>query len=127
LSFIKIKQPNLAELYRLRTRINAVNFVGIVQSTCPLGAINLVKSKFSKVLAAVDPHPIELKFGREGRTLPAKFHLDWCNMSSMQDEKSKNTGRAALWAVLPVKRANNRDKQVRQQNSEHTWTLEAVS
>jgi len=41
LSFIEIKQPNLAELCRLMKRINYVNFIKIVQ-----GAIILVKFHF---------------------------------------------------------------------------------
>ena len=46
LSLFGIKQPNLAELCRLRTRIKLVNFVKIVQGTRPLGAIILVKFHF---------------------------------------------------------------------------------
>jgi len=50
LSFIEIKQPNLAELCRLMTRIKIINFVKIVQGTRPLGAIILVKFQFFSVL-----------------------------------------------------------------------------
>ena len=52
LSFIEVKQPNLAELCRLRERIKPVNFVGIVQGTLPLGlgAIILLKFEILKVL-----------------------------------------------------------------------------
>jgi len=48
LSFIELKHPNLATLFRLRTRINPVNLLRIVQGTCPLafGAIILVKFHF---------------------------------------------------------------------------------
>jgi len=69
LLFIEIKQPNLAKLCTLRTRINHVNFVKkVVQGTRPLGAIILVKFQFISVLGAVNPtpEPIKLKFGREG-------------------------------------------------------------
>jgi len=57
LSFIEIKQPNLAILCRLRTRIKLINFVKIVQGTRPLGAIILGKFDFFSVLGAVNPHP----------------------------------------------------------------------
>jgi len=55
--FIKVKQPNLAMLCRLRTRINPVNFVGIVEGTRFLGAIILVIFQIFKVLEAVNPYP----------------------------------------------------------------------
>jgi len=48
LSFIELKQPNLTKLCRLRTRINPVNFVRIVQGIRLLGAIILVKFDFLK-------------------------------------------------------------------------------
>jgi len=57
LSFIEIKQPNLAELCRLRTRRKHINFVKIVQGTRPLGVIILVKFDFFSVLGALNPHP----------------------------------------------------------------------
>ena len=51
LSFIEIKQPNLANLCKLRMRINCVNFIKkIVQGTRPLWAIILVKFQFFSVL-----------------------------------------------------------------------------
>jgi len=46
LSFIEIKQPKLAVLCRLSTRINPINFVKIMHGTRPLGAIILVKFHF---------------------------------------------------------------------------------
>jgi len=46
LSFIEIKQPYLAKLCRLRTRIKLVNLVKIVQGTRPLGAVILLKFHF---------------------------------------------------------------------------------
>ena len=56
LSFVEIKQPYLAKLCRLRTRVKLVNFIKIVQGTRPLGAIILVKFQFFSVLRAVNPH-----------------------------------------------------------------------
>ena len=74
LSFIEIMQPILGKLCKLRTHINCVNFIKIVQGTCPLGAHSI----FS-VLGAVNPHP----WADQGDIwqggadlLPAKFHLD---------------------------------------------------
>ena len=40
----------LAELCRLRTCINLVNFVRIMQGTCPSGAVILVKFQIFKIL-----------------------------------------------------------------------------
>jgi len=57
LSLIEIKQPNLTDLFRLRTRLNSVNFVRILQGTRPLGVIILVKFEIVVVLGAVNPHP----------------------------------------------------------------------
>jgi len=106
-SFIEIKQPNLAKLCRMRTRINPVNFVRILQVTRPLGAIILVKSFFT-VLEAVNPtpEPITVKFGREERSPPtcqisawSVQHVDPTGEKNKNRHVSKNnTGRAALRA-----------------------------
>jgi len=56
LSFIEIKQPNLAQLCRLRTRINHVNFVKIVQVTRPSGNY-IGKIPIFSSFGAVNPHP----------------------------------------------------------------------
>ena len=73
----------------------------------PLWAIILVKFHFFSFGGRnTIPEPIKVEFGREEQTygslLPAKFHLDRCNMSPLRGEKPKNwlvsknnTGRAA--------------------------------
>ena len=73
LSFNEIKQLNLAGSCRIRTRINPVNFVRIVQGTRPLGAIILVKFW--------PPEPIKVKLaGRSGSAceISPLFHLYRC-------------------------------------------------
>jgi len=52
LLFVKVDQPNLADLCRLRVRINLVT---IVQGARPLGAIILVKFEVFKVLKLFGP------------------------------------------------------------------------
>ena len=75
LPFIEIKQPNLAKLCRLRTRINCVNFVKIVQGTRPLGAIILVKFHFFFSFGGRKPPPLNRSrsnlAGRSGPTVPS--------------------------------------------------------
>jgi len=86
LSFIELKQPNLAEVCIPRMRRNPVNFVRIVQVTRPLGATILVKFQFLLSFGAVNPHP----WADQGEILLAKFHLDRCNVLPLRGEKPKN-------------------------------------
>ena len=55
LSFMEIKLPYLAKLCRLRTCINAVNFLKIVQWIRPLGVIILIKFQFFSVWGQKPP------------------------------------------------------------------------
>ena len=76
LSFIEIKQPNLAELCRLMTRIKLINFIKIVQGTRPLVAIILVKFQFFFSLGGRKPPPLDL----------SRWNLAWRSVhSSMPD------------------------------------------
>jgi len=77
------RSRNLAELCRLKTRINSVNFVRISQVIRPLGAIILVKFQIFKVLGALipTPKPTKVKF--------AKFHLDRYNISPLRGRKNR--------------------------------------
>jgi len=107
LSFIEIKQLNLAQLCRLRTRINAVNFVKVVQGTSHLGAIISVKFQFFS-FGGRKPPPLNrsrsnLAGKSDGPLLPAKFHLDRCSVSPLRGEKPKNRSwvKPRLW-VKPI-------------------------
>ena len=95
LSFTELKQPNLAKLCRLRTRINSVNFVRIVQVTRPLGAIIYILVKFHFLsFGGRKPTPLSRSrwnlTGRSRSSIPAKFHIERCNVSPLRGENPKN-------------------------------------
>jgi len=98
LSFIEIKQLNLAQLCRPRACINRINFVRIVQG--------LVKFKIFKVLGLQThtPKPIKVKFDIEERFLSFFTFIGpkWGGKPKNRFVSKNNTDRAALWAVLPV-------------------------
>jgi len=105
LSLIEIKQPYLATLYRLSTRIKLGKFCKNRARDLPLRGNYIDKIPIFSVLGAVNPHPWTDQGGiwHEGADLHAKFHLDRCNVSPLRGEKPQNrpvsknndTGRAA--------------------------------
>ena len=77
LSFIELKQPNVAVVCRLRTSVNPVNFVRIVQGTRRLRVIILVKFYFTFWGRKPTPLSHQGKIwqgGADRLLLPAKFH-----------------------------------------------------
>ena len=109
LSFIEIKQQNMAQLCRLRKRINCINFVKIVQGARPLGAIILVKFDFFFSFGGRKPPPLtdQDQIWQWGADLTSPCQIwPWSvqrvatagRKTPNQPVSKRNTGRAALRA-----------------------------
>jgi len=86
LSFIEVKQPNLAQLCRLRTRIYHVNFVKNRARDPPLRGNYIGKIPIFSVLGVLNPHP----WTNQGEIWQGGADLDRCNVSPLWGEKPKN-------------------------------------